>query len=425
MADDFPSQFPATAIDSYTTLTDNTDNVVANHPNARGSAITAVQTKVGVDNSAVTSSHDYKLVNLPAQSGNWDAGSIEIRAQTFESDVATNTAPFTVASTTVVTNLNADKVDGKDAPTGDIVGISDSQTLTNKTLTSPDINTGTFNGTIDGNWTAAGETCADLGTVTTADINGGTIDGVTIGGASAPTVTDLGSVATCDINGGTIDGVTIGGAAAPTVTNLGSVTTCDINGGTVNGISSLGLSTGADINEISTDGTFAGNSDTAVPTEKATKTYVDANSGKSSTIFSFAGCDDKGNGTHGYYVGTTQSPNISDSSNNMYSFWAAHGSTYRTVIRTKFEKISGIDSVTFYAKTRLESTGSGETAYCQVTIDSESQEASALSGGWISNGTPIDVSGLSDGTVYDVTVEIKSNNVDIDIYLSSIIAFGS
>lgn len=36
-----------------------------------------------------------------------------------------------------------------------------------------------------GNWTNAGRTVADLGTVTTADINGGTIDGVTIGGTSA------------------------------------------------------------------------------------------------------------------------------------------------------------------------------------------------------------------------------------------------
>lgn len=47
-----------------------------------------------------------------ALTANWDAGSFEIRAQTFESDVTTGTAPFTVASTTVVTNLNADTVDG-------------------------------------------------------------------------------------------------------------------------------------------------------------------------------------------------------------------------------------------------------------------------------------------------------------------------
>ena len=45
----------------------------------------------------------------------WDAGSHEIRSETFESDVATGTAPFTVASTTVVTNLNADAVDGSSA----------------------------------------------------------------------------------------------------------------------------------------------------------------------------------------------------------------------------------------------------------------------------------------------------------------------
>lgn len=43
---------------------------------------------------------------------NWDAGSYEIRAQTLESDVATGTAPLTIASTTAVTNLNADMLDG-------------------------------------------------------------------------------------------------------------------------------------------------------------------------------------------------------------------------------------------------------------------------------------------------------------------------
>lgn len=44
----------------------------------------------------------------------WDAGGYEIRALTFESDVATGTAPLTIASTTVVTNLNADLLDGSE-----------------------------------------------------------------------------------------------------------------------------------------------------------------------------------------------------------------------------------------------------------------------------------------------------------------------
>lgn len=50
-----------------------------------------------------------------ALSANWDVGSFKIIAQQFESDVVTGTAPIVVASTTVVPNLNADQVDGKDA----------------------------------------------------------------------------------------------------------------------------------------------------------------------------------------------------------------------------------------------------------------------------------------------------------------------
>ena len=62
------------------------------------------------------------------------------------------------------------------------------------------------------NWTAASRTCANLGTVTTADINGGSMDGVTIGAASAApaTVTALaaafsGSVSQAAYNAKTTD----------------------------------------------------------------------------------------------------------------------------------------------------------------------------------------------------------------------------
>jgi hypothetical protein len=50
-----------------------------------------------------------------ALSAAWDAGSWQIRAETFQSDVATGTPPLTVASTTAVTNLNADLLDGNHA----------------------------------------------------------------------------------------------------------------------------------------------------------------------------------------------------------------------------------------------------------------------------------------------------------------------
>lgn len=48
-----------------------------------------------------------------ALTADWDAGSFEIRAQTFESDVATGTAPLVIASTTLVPNLNADLLDSQ------------------------------------------------------------------------------------------------------------------------------------------------------------------------------------------------------------------------------------------------------------------------------------------------------------------------
>ncbi len=54
---------------------------------------------------------------------NWDAGSFLIRSLRFQSDVATGTQPFIVASTTVVTNLNADTLDGQHAPSSTIVGM--------------------------------------------------------------------------------------------------------------------------------------------------------------------------------------------------------------------------------------------------------------------------------------------------------------
>jgi len=137
------------------------------------------------------------------------------------------------------------------------------------TLTATTINT--TNLTATGTVNLTGATVSNGGSVTTIDINGGTVDGVTIGGASAgaatftnltasgtinftgATVSNLGSVTTADINGGTVDGVTIGGASAgagtftnltasgtinftgATVSNGGSVTTVDINGGTIDG----------------------------------------------------------------------------------------------------------------------------------------------------------------------------------------------
>ena len=67
-----------------------------------------------------------------------------ISAGQFISTVTSGTAPFVVLSDTQVTNLNASFLRGKTPPSGTIVGTTDTQTLTNKTLTSPVTDGGTF-----------------------------------------------------------------------------------------------------------------------------------------------------------------------------------------------------------------------------------------------------------------------------------------
>lgn len=65
-------------------------------------------------------------------SGNVSAGQ-------FISTATSGTAPFTVLSDTQVTNLNASFLRGKTPPSGTIVGTTDSQTLSNKIITSSSV----------------------------------------------------------------------------------------------------------------------------------------------------------------------------------------------------------------------------------------------------------------------------------------------
>ena len=50
----------------------------------------------------------------------------------------------------------------------------------------------------------------------------------------------------------------------------------DMDGGSIDNVADLTLATGATVDEFSTDGTMAGDSDLAVPTEQAVRTYMEA-----------------------------------------------------------------------------------------------------------------------------------------------------
>jgi len=106
MATNFP-----TSLDTYATLVDNSDAIIAAHANDRGDAIEGIEVKVGADSSAVATSHDYLLTHLPAQVQNWDAGAVDVRGQTLTADKASG-IPIIITSVTKCDNLNADMVDG-------------------------------------------------------------------------------------------------------------------------------------------------------------------------------------------------------------------------------------------------------------------------------------------------------------------------
>lgn len=104
-------------------------------------------TYVATDHGVLTGLADddhtqYLLVDgTRALSANWDAGSFSITAETLVSDVTTGTAPFTVASTTVVTNLNADTLDAAHAsstPTANYIVVADASGFLHTPSAAPD-----------------------------------------------------------------------------------------------------------------------------------------------------------------------------------------------------------------------------------------------------------------------------------------------
>ena len=133
--------------------------------------------------------------------------------------------------------------------------------------------------------TFAGATIADLGTVTTADINGGTIDGTIVGGASAAagTFTNLtatGTVTFADnsISGDDIDGGTISNFASTGIDDNATATAVTI---TDSGIAAT-LTTAAQPN-ITSVGTLTGFTSTGID-DNATSTTITIDSSDNVTV---------------------------------------------------------------------------------------------------------------------------------------------
>jgi len=160
-----------------------------------GSNLYRLQGNVGIGTSVFTQ----KLTVV----GNVSAGQ-------FISTIASGSgiAPFVVLSDTQVTNLNASFLRGKTPPAGTIVGTTDTQTLTNKTLTSPIISSISNTGTI----TLPTSTTTLVGRNTTDTLTNKTIaaGSNTISGLTNTNLSGTAGITNSNLANSTISGVSLG-----------------------------------------------------------------------------------------------------------------------------------------------------------------------------------------------------------------------
>lgn len=153
----------------------------------------------------------------------------------------------------------------------------------------------------------------------------------------------------------------------------------------------------------------------------------------SNVLFCWTGLDDHVDSSfdiNGLFKGADLTPDQAACADNLhYEFLANVGTTAKTVLESKFLMPSGVQSITIYAKVWAGTTQAAEEATIIVNVGGQSDSLKTTTSAtptWLNNvGTEIDVSGLTPGTVYDITVQLDNEGASSVSYCSAIILFGS
>jgi hypothetical protein len=140
-----------------------------------------------------------------------------VSANRFTSTVASGTAPFVVQSDTQVTNLNASFLRGKVPPTGEIIGTIDTQTLANKTLTTPTVGGAGANFSGSSGLTNLRASTSASGTLTLPAETGTLISTASVGVVTSGNISD-GTLLNEDINASA--GIEVSKLAASTISGI-------------------------------------------------------------------------------------------------------------------------------------------------------------------------------------------------------------
>lgn len=135
--------------------------------------------------------------------------------------------------------------------------------------------------------------------------------------------------------------------------------------------------------------------------------------------FSFSGVS-SGTLASAMYVGTGLNPSITDANLGRYVAWSNNTGAYGTSIVTKFKKISGMTTLRVWAYQK--GCSGDDTGNTRITIGSVSGTAQgAVTTTYVWDSVDLDLSGLANGTTYDVIIELKSTSNSRVALLSSII----
>jgi len=215
--------------------TQDHDSIDIDGGNIDGATIATSDITVGssktldVSAGTLTTSAAQNLAIVQGAASNIDIGAYELRAQTLESDVSTGTAPLTVASTTVVANLNADKLDGQDGSyyldfTNFVI---DNDEIPIAKLAADKVTIGSTDVTLGATVTTFAGLASVTSTAFVGDLTGdvtGNVSGsaATVTGAAQSNITSLGTLTTLTVDNITIDASTIdfGGSTGANLINL-------------------------------------------------------------------------------------------------------------------------------------------------------------------------------------------------------------
>ncbi len=142
----------------------------------------------------------------------------------------------------------------------------------------------------------------------------------------------------------------------------------------------------------------------------------------SNVLFSFGlGAESHVADTNGIMISDT----LVDNTKITLGAWSVYQNTYRTVLTTKFKKIAGISSVTVWVNATVGNYAAHGAGSVKVDIGGQNNSVSIPSStfGWYSFS--VDVSSLTNGTTYNVTIQLKAGDTGDLCSLGEIIGIAS